>query len=267
MSPTALDRMADDFPHGTIEGERAGCVASDCPAEPLTCAEIGGHYRRDFRFNRLYQSGLRGQELLDAFQPITAPDKTRKTTPKPGPRPRRVERESPTEAEAPAHSEQPEDPAMSEYEFGLNFRTVSQDERDRRLIRAVDAGLSWAQIGREVGSTPGAVSMMHKAALRRAGMNGEKEAAEMPASAGIEAAQAVPVAAPPATDDAPVAAALITERFGVPPVVIPDIPGPQIAQMWVVLDRNKHVLLATTDMRKATAALAAEWTTQIGAES
>lgn len=49
-----LDRLADGFPHGTLDGERAGCV------------EIGGRYRSDARFKKFYQLGYRGQDLLDA---------------------------------------------------------------------------------------------------------------------------------------------------------------------------------------------------------
>lgn len=62
-----FDRMADDYPHGTIEGERRGCVASDCPAAPLQCRDIASRYRSDMKFKRLYATGLRGQELVDAL--------------------------------------------------------------------------------------------------------------------------------------------------------------------------------------------------------
>ncbi len=61
-----LDRLEDGFPHGTIDGERAGCVGRDCPARPLRCGDIGGRYRTDLAFRRNYKLGYRGQDLLDA---------------------------------------------------------------------------------------------------------------------------------------------------------------------------------------------------------
>lgn len=63
MNP--LERLRDDFPHGTLEGERAGCVTKDCPARPLQCWEVARGYRIDMRFKRAYQAGARGAELAD----------------------------------------------------------------------------------------------------------------------------------------------------------------------------------------------------------
>ncbi|MBL5975343.1 MAG: hypothetical protein D3X82_16745 [Candidatus Leucobacter sulfamidivorax] len=62
-----LDLLADGFPHGTVEGERRGCLTSACPASPLQCKEVASRYRSDMKFKRLYGTGLRGQDLVDAL--------------------------------------------------------------------------------------------------------------------------------------------------------------------------------------------------------
>lgn len=60
-------RLADGFPHGTLEGANAGCQAADCPARPLQCKEVASRHRVDARFRRHYDAGHRGQALLNAI--------------------------------------------------------------------------------------------------------------------------------------------------------------------------------------------------------
>ncbi len=67
MSVNPLDLLDESFPHGTIEGKRGGCVASDCPAKPMRCIEVARAYHTDRGFKQLYMSGLRGEELLGAW--------------------------------------------------------------------------------------------------------------------------------------------------------------------------------------------------------
>ncbi len=62
-----LDRLADGFPHGTLEGEAAGCTTADCPAKPMSCRDVALRHRQDRTFRRLYDTGLRGEDLVDAL--------------------------------------------------------------------------------------------------------------------------------------------------------------------------------------------------------
>lgn len=55
-----------DFPHGDIEGFRQGCKAGDCPATPFKCRDLALRYRSDATFRRIYDTGLRGEELATA---------------------------------------------------------------------------------------------------------------------------------------------------------------------------------------------------------
>lgn len=62
-----LDRLEDGFPHGTIQGEGRGCTASDCPARPMRCRDVARRYKQDLTFRRLYDAGLRGDDLVDGL--------------------------------------------------------------------------------------------------------------------------------------------------------------------------------------------------------
>jgi len=61
-----FDRLMADFPHGDIEGFRQGCKAGDCPATPFKCRDLASRYRSDATFRRIYDTGLRGEELATA---------------------------------------------------------------------------------------------------------------------------------------------------------------------------------------------------------
>ncbi|MBN9212951.1 MAG: hypothetical protein BGO45_04780 [Microbacterium sp. 71-36] len=59
----AADRLADDFPHGTIDGYRAGCRTSTCPAL-LPCRDVYRRYQGDYGFRRLVDQGVTLEEIL-----------------------------------------------------------------------------------------------------------------------------------------------------------------------------------------------------------
>lgn len=61
-----FDRLMSDFPHGDVEGFRQGCKAGDCPATPFKCRDLASRYRSDATFRRIYDTGLRGEELATA---------------------------------------------------------------------------------------------------------------------------------------------------------------------------------------------------------
>jgi len=59
----AADRLADDFPHGTVDGFRGGCRTSTCPA-PLPCRDVYRRYQGDYGFRRLVDDGVTLEEIL-----------------------------------------------------------------------------------------------------------------------------------------------------------------------------------------------------------
>jgi HAMP domain-containing protein len=58
------DRLSDDFPHGTVDGYRAGCRTSACPAA-LPCRDVYRRYAGDYVFRRLVDAGVPLAEILD----------------------------------------------------------------------------------------------------------------------------------------------------------------------------------------------------------
>lgn len=247
--PSPLDLLDDSVDHGTLEGERAGCVTSACPASPLTCAEVAGSYRRDIKFKRLYTAGLRGQELFDVYtngRPASA---------------------------APAATAEPAGPALTDP--GPSFGLLEKPEQYRLLLEWRDQGLTFTAIGKKIGQRPASVGRMLTAASRML----EKPAAPaldtVPAPDGarddMEPSAASSTAPAPDTVagglPAPVPASMVAARFGVPPIAaVGDIPGPQMRQMWVVLDSRKQVLAVDEDPAVAVQVLADAWTEQLRAE-
>jgi len=210
LTPNPLDLLSSDIEHGTLEGERAGCVTSACPGAPLTCAEVAGSYRRDIRFKRLYTSGLRGQELLDVYQ------------------------------ERPLTSTPVVQAAAGPFELSADWADLGQEDRDSALLAWDDEGLTFKQIAEKVGSTAPGIASAFRAARKRA----------------AAAANSTPE---PAPEVDPLPAAGVVARFGVPPMKVADIPGPQMIQAWVVLDHEKRVLFATEHVDEAVPALAEAW--------
>jgi hypothetical protein len=51
------DLISDTFPHGTVDGNRAGCRTSACPA-PLPCRDVARRYAGDYGFRRLVDAGV-----------------------------------------------------------------------------------------------------------------------------------------------------------------------------------------------------------------
>ncbi|MGW9021289.1 hypothetical protein ACWGOE_07395 [Leucobacter chromiiresistens] len=143
---SAIDRLTDDFPpHGTLEGERAGCLGADCPARPFRCRDVGGRYRSDFKFKKLYSTGLRGDDLAAA-----------------------LELGAPAKPAAPATVEPPEsDTQMDRALWKDDWSAWTIEERDAKLIEWVEAGLTWRAIADRIGSSAPAVSRLFNAARRR----------------------------------------------------------------------------------------------------
>ncbi|UOQ58588.1 hypothetical protein MUN78_07120 [Leucobacter allii] len=263
MTPNPLDVLAS-APHGTLEGERAGCVTSACPATPMTCAEVAGTYRRDIRFKRLYSSGLRGQELYDVFRDGRLSDAA-------APGPARDGELEPSEAESTtaASAATPEPATLPD--VPEDWGSLLPSKRTELLVAWEDGGLSFAEIAEMVGSKPAGIASALRAARKRRG-----EEAEPTAAAAAPAPQPEPTTVPEAEPQlqrrpeprqapipVPVRAAEAVSRFGVPPMNVADIPGPQLLQAWVVLDREKRVVCATKDLEAATESLAAEWKRQV----
>ena len=68
MAVNPHDLLDDSFPHGTVDGERQGCVTRNCPAQPLQCLDVARNYRTDHGFKQLYNAGMRGEELVEAWK-------------------------------------------------------------------------------------------------------------------------------------------------------------------------------------------------------
>lgn len=168
MSVNPNDLLEDGFPHGTLEGERAGCVTSNCPGAPLTCAETASAYRTDMGFRKLYQAGARGADLVTAWE--------------------------------------------------------AKRTRTQTVGLAEQAGPATS----------------------------EPEPEPEPAAVAVSA-DGVPEALTADPDDVPV---FVT---GPAHSRLDDIEGPQVRQLWVLLDENKGILLAAVQPEVAVAALAAAW--------
>lgn len=237
MTPNPHDLQADGFPHGTLDGERAGCSASVCPATPLTCTEVARSYRTDMKFKRLYNTGLRGQELVDVYQDgkPTAPAEPKK--------PKRSPVAAP-EAE--------------------RFASLDQEAQYRKLLEWRDEGMTPGAIATMIGMRAPSVGRMLTAASRRLDAIREETQTPAPEPAPREQEQeqepreSAPLEAE-AAEAAPVPAASAAARFGVPPMDIDDIPGPQLLQAWVVVDREKRIVAAFVDPEEAVPALAEAW--------
>ncbi|GLJ78651.1 hypothetical protein [Microbacterium imperiale] len=57
------DLIEDAFPHGTVDGYRAGCRGAVCPA-PLACRDVQRRYAGDYSFKRLVDAGVPLEEIL-----------------------------------------------------------------------------------------------------------------------------------------------------------------------------------------------------------
>lgn len=226
MTPNPHDLLADGFPHGTLEGERAGCSTSVCPGTPLTCTEVASSYRTDIKFKRLYTTGLRGQELLDVYR------EGRPAGPERAPR---AAKPSPVAAPAAA-----------------DFDSLDQDAQYRQLLEWREQGLAPAAIGNLIGKSAPSVGRMLTAASRRLDEVRDEVQGARPAPDTL-----APEAGEPAPG--PVPAATAVARFGVPPMEIDDIPGPQLVRAWVVVDREKRVIGAFANPEEAVPALAEAW--------
>jgi len=246
MMGNPLDRLDDSFPHGTVEGERGGCYGSSCPATPLTCAEVASQYRTDFRFKRLYKSGLRGQELLDAFS----------------------EKPAPAAADAPPVLPEPEPAAQSS---GLaaavqemvgslagGWESLSVSERDAALLGLSDEGLLPRQVGELIGKTAGATAMMVKAARRR------RDEGQATGPAGVQAQgpgeiSSIPESEIPATVlEAKAEAAIPSSRevrFATGDV-LHGARAPRVVQLWALVDEDDHLVMASTEAGPLVAELA-----------
>ena len=243
-----LDRLDDSFPHGTIEGERGGCYGSSCPASPLTCAEVASQYRTDFRFKRLYKSGLRGQELLDAFS----------------------EKPAPAAADAPPALSEPE-PEPAAQPSGLatavqemvgsltgGWESLSASERDAALLGLSDEGLLPRQVGELIGKTAGATAMMVKAARRR------RDEGQATGPAGVQAQKPGEISSIPESEipstvlEAKAEAEIPTSRevrFA-PGDVLNGARAPRVVQLWALVDEDDHLVMASTEAGPLVAELA-----------
>lgn len=229
-----LERLRDDFPHGTVEGGRDGCTTRDCPAEPLQCWEVVRSYRMDMRFKRAYQAGARGEELLNldqATEASAAPSVPVVTLP---------------EAESA--------PSAAVWE------DMSVAEQDAELIARVYAGATNAELAGRIGCNGAAAAGRRVAAARKratavakAGAVGAtaETARQYRAVTGTEA----PVVVPRAD-------AVVVVAGG-----IEDTAGPQLRTMFVVVDQHNRVVAASTQVADAMAALGDAWKQQLGEET
>lgn len=54
-----------DFPHGTLDGYRAGCRAGRCPTA-ITCRDVKRRYAGDYAFARMIDDGMTVDEIVAA---------------------------------------------------------------------------------------------------------------------------------------------------------------------------------------------------------
>ena len=63
---SALDLLADDFPHGTVEGHGRGCRGSICPGRSVfgwSCAQALVRYRGDWLFRKRVDAGMGAADI------------------------------------------------------------------------------------------------------------------------------------------------------------------------------------------------------------
>ncbi|MBU3994911.1 MAG: hypothetical protein KKF42_03900 [Actinobacteria bacterium] len=251
-----LDRLDDSFPHGTVEGERGGCYGSSCPASPLTCAEVASQYRTDFRFKRLYKSGLRGQELLDAFSEKPAPAAADAPPVLPESEPEPEPESEPEPAAQPSGLATVVQEMVGSLAGGWESLTVS--ERDAALLGLSDEGLLPRQVGEVIGKTAGATAMMVKAARRRRdeGQATGPTGVQVP---GVAEISSIPESAiPSAVLEAKAEAAIPSSREVslAPGDVLHGARAPRVVQLWALVDEDDHLVMASTEVGPLVAELA-----------
>lgn len=238
MTTNILDRLTDDFPHGTIDGDRAGCTGVGCPAEPYSCSDIARLYRTDFRFQRLYKTGIRGSDLQAAYDLKEVPG-------------------LPAEVASVADA-LPEIMPLAD----RTWEGLTDAGRDVTVLKWKDEGFTATEIAERIGLSPIGTGRLIAAARRRI-----EEALSSGGSVPVVFEPPQPRERPSTVETpAPLEAAELFGESGALPVAIADIPGPQIAEMWVVLDREKHIVLASTDLDAALTGLAGEWRKLLGSD-
>lgn len=61
---SAFDQLDDSFPHGSVEGHRAGCRGRICPA-PMSCSDVYQRYCGDYSFRRQIDAGVTAAEIFE----------------------------------------------------------------------------------------------------------------------------------------------------------------------------------------------------------
>jgi DNA-binding NarL/FixJ family response regulator len=67
----AADLLDDAFPHGTIDGYRAGCRGGACPGV-IACRDVYQRYMGDYRFKRAIDAGTPVAEIVAADEAVRA---------------------------------------------------------------------------------------------------------------------------------------------------------------------------------------------------
>lgn len=62
---SAFDQLDDSFPHGSVEGHRAGCRGRICPA-PMACSDVYQRYCGDYSFRRQIDAGVTAAEIFES---------------------------------------------------------------------------------------------------------------------------------------------------------------------------------------------------------
>lgn len=62
---SAFDQLDDSFPHGSVEGYRAGCRGRICPAE-MSCADVYLRYCGDYGFRRRIDAGETAAAIFES---------------------------------------------------------------------------------------------------------------------------------------------------------------------------------------------------------
>jgi hypothetical protein len=60
---SGLDMLADDFPHGTVDGYNRGCKGGHCPA-PMSCRGVQMRFSGDYAFRKRIVAGLTVAEII-----------------------------------------------------------------------------------------------------------------------------------------------------------------------------------------------------------
>lgn len=287
MNP--YDRMSDDFPHGTLEGEHAGCLTADCPATPR-CAEVAGRYRSDKHFRDAYQAGLRGSDLVDIAELKLSAEQLRvfleegaaaaklqeaAEAAQPAPEAPGAEVAAASTAGVQADAEEEVGPIWKD-----RFDALDQAGKDQKLLDWAQSFTS-TQIGERLGRNGAGVSSMIRAAQRRAGA-----AAAVPGPARPQAPESKPARtnttpAPAPTAGGPKATGageelsrgsisipagffegkVTVETETVAVASVPDVVpegetrGPRVLQLWALVDADDHLVMASTKLGPAVDAL------------